>query len=597
MSAGPKTRQTLIMQTAAISDASPRPAALGQIDATMGDSASDAALSRLNQAIAELKALSVAPMLQDAVAAIRAGDSARASELAIQALQADERNGHGWHVLAIAREQCGDFKSSIQAYESALALLPDHGEVANDLGRLAFRMGMTALAVQLFRAYLETHPGCPQGSNNLACALRDLHDYQGAIDALTPAIQANPTVAMLWNTLATVLISRGDTAAAMPFLEEALRLEPDFAKARYTRSCARLEFGDIDGALQDSDLAIAHAQLDSERAMMRFARSQVLLVGGRVAEGWDAYEARFEDQFASALHMVIDRPRWTPGSDLAGRSLLLVGEQGLGDEVMFANYLPDLLQALGPKGRLSATIEDRLIPLFQRSFPGVAFSAHASYKLDGHHLRTTPGVDLAAIDLWAPLATPLRRFRPTVESFPERESFMTPDPARVAHWRAVLAELPGLKVGILWKSLKLDGARLREFSPFERWRGVLATPGVTFVNLQYGDCDAEIEQARALFGVNIWRPPGIDLKMDLDDLAALCVALDLVLGPANATSNIAGACGAPVWLISTPVAWPRLGTDRYPWYPKTRVFSTKAFGQWDGVMDEIAAALAEVAGR
>jgi hypothetical protein len=97
--------------------------------------------------------------------------------------------------------------------------------------------------------------------------------------------------------------------------------------------------------------------------------------------------------------------------------------------------------------------------------------------------------------------------------------------------------------------------------------------------------------------VNIWRPPGIDLKMDLDDLAALCVALDLVLGPANATSNIAGACGAPVWLISTPVAWPRLGTDRYPWYPKTRVFSTKAFGQWDGVMDEIAAALAEVAGR
>ena len=80
--------------------------------------------------------------------------------------------------------------------ESALALLPDHGEVANDLGRLAFRMGMAALAVQLFRAYLETHPGCPQGANNLACALRDLHDYQGAIDALTPAIQVNPTVAM-----------------------------------------------------------------------------------------------------------------------------------------------------------------------------------------------------------------------------------------------------------------------------------------------------------------------------------------------------------------------------------------------------------------
>jgi tetratricopeptide (TPR) repeat protein len=400
---------------------------------------------------------------------------------------------------------------------------------------------------------------------------------------------------MLWNTLATVLIARGDTASAMPFLEEALRLDPGFAKARYTRSSARLEFGDVDGALADVELAIEQVPLVSERSMMRFARSQILLVGGRVAEGWDAYESRFDDQFASALHMVIDRPRWTPESDLDGRSMLLIGEQGLGDEVMFANYLPDLLEALGPKGRLSVALEARLIPLFQRSFPGVAFSGHASFKLDGHHLRMAPGVDLAGIDLWAPLGSPLRRFRPTVASFPDHPAFMTPDPARVAHWRAVLAELPGRKVGILWKSLKLDGARLREFSPFERWRDVLATPGVTFVNLQYGECDAEIERAREAFGVNIWRPPGIDLKMDLDDLAALCMALDLVLGPANATSNIAGACGAPVWLISTPVAWPRLGTNRYPWYPATRVFSTKAFGQWDGVMEEIAAALGELA--
>jgi tetratricopeptide (TPR) repeat protein len=562
----------------------------------MGDSASEAALTRLNQAIADLKVLSVAPLLQDAVAAIRAGDSARASELAIQALQVDERNGHGWHVLAIAREQCGDFKSSISAYESALALLPEHTEIANDLGRLAFRMGMTALAAKLFTAYLDAHPACPQGANNLACALRDLHDYQRAIDVLTPVIQANPAVAMLWNTLATVLVARGDTASAMPFLEEALRLEPAFAKARYTRANARLEFGDAEGALADCDLAIANAELVSERSMMRFARSHILLVAGRIAEGWEAYEARFDDQFSAALHMVVDRPRWTPDSALAGKSLLLIGEQGLGDEIMFANTLPDIIEALGPHGRLSVALEPRLIPLFQRSFPGVAFSAHASFRLDGHHLRTAPGVDPATIDLWAPLASPLQRFRPTAETFPDHDGYLKPDPARVAHWRAILADLPGAKVGILWKSLKLDGARLREFSPFERWRGVLRAPGVTFVNLQYGDCDAELDQAREAFGVNIWRPPGIDLKMDLDDLAALCVALDLVLGPANATSNIAGACGAPVWLISTPVAWPRLGTDRYPWYPATRVFSTKAFGQWDGVMEEIAAALSDRVG-
>ncbi len=106
---------------------------------------------------------------------------------------------------------------------------------------------------------------------------------------------------------------------------------------------------------------------------------------------------------------------------------------------------------------------------------------------------------------------------------------------------------------------------------------MLNVPGVCFVNMQYGDCAEEIAEARARLGVEIWTPPGVDLKDDLDEVAALSCALDLLMGPANATSNIAAACGAPVWLISTPAAWPRLGTDRYPWYPTVRVFNPPGF--------------------
>jgi hypothetical protein len=119
----------------------------------------------------------------------------------------------------------------------------------------------------------------------------------------------------------------------------------------------------------------------------------------------------------------------------------------------------------------------------------------------------------------------------------------------------------------------------------------METPGVSIVNLQYGDCDAELAQARQAMGLDIWQPPGIDLKNDLDDVAALTCALDLIIAPANATSNIAAACGAPVWFISTPIGWPRLGAARYPWYPHTRLFIPERFGQWDGVMQEAAAAL------
>jgi tetratricopeptide (TPR) repeat protein len=566
-------------------------------DGEMGDSTSQDALKRLNQAVGELKALTIAPLLSRAVAAIGAEDAKTAANLAIEVLQHDERNGLAWHVLAIAREKAGDFRNSIAAYEAALALLPNHAEIANDLGRLAYRLGEKPLAAKLFLQYRTAKPDCPHGANNLACVLRDLHKYNAAIEVLQQAIMANQDNPNLWNTLGTVVDARGDAVDALAFFDEALRLDPDFAKARYNRGNARLQFGDFEGALADCEAAMTDAVGPSDLAMMQLARSTILLCSGRVGEGWDAYEARLDSLFSDATHFMCDKPRWTPQTDLAGKSMLLFGEQGLGDEVMFANYLPDLIAALGPEGRLTLALEPRLIPLFQRSFPTVRVGPHATYKLDGHTIRTAEFAEQGeAIDLWAPLASPLRRFRRSLAAFPDGASYLKPAPERVEHWRRQLAALPGRKVGVLWKSLKLDGARLREFSPFEQWRPVLETPGVSFVNLQYGDCAAELNQARTVMGLDIWSPPDIDLKNDLDDVAALTCALDLIVGPANATSNIAGACGAPVWFISTPIGWPRLGAARYPWYPDTRLFVPQRFGHWDEVMREAAAALRAWAG-
>ena len=191
----------------------------------------------------------------------------------------------------------------------------------------------------------------------------------------------------------------------------------------------------------------------------------------------------------------------------------------------------------------------------------------------------------------------MREFRRSLEAFPDHKGYLKPDPKRVAHWRKVLKTAPaGPKVGLLWKSATDKDARQRYFSPFSQWARVLKTPGISFINLQYGDCAAELAQAKEEFGVDIWTPPGIDLKKDLDDVAALCAAMDLVMGFANASFNLAASSGAPVWLISTPGSWPRLGTDHYPWYPQARVFVTPSYGDWDGVMAMMGDALADFAG-
>jgi tetratricopeptide (TPR) repeat protein len=563
------------------------------------DTRSQEAVDRLNSAVTELQALKIAPLLRRATAALAEEDAQGAAELALEALGLDERSGLAWHVLAIAREKAGDFKSAIQCYESALALSTDQAEIAGGLGRLAYRLDKKPLAAQLFALYHAARPDCLQGVNSLACVQRDLHDYSGAIETLRPAIVANPESALLWNTLGTVLAEQGDMATALTFFEEAVRFDPKHAHALYNRANARLDQGDLEGALKDCDAAIALAKAPGDLAMMRLARSTILLCSGRVGEGWDDYEARFDPYFSDLTHFAIDRPRWTPNSKLDGKSLLVVGEQGLGDEVMFANLLPDVVEALGPDGHLTLALEPRLVGLFQRSFPEATGGAHVTHKVDGHTIRQTPFVtDPKTIDLWTPIAAPLRRFRRTVDAYPARDRFLTADPKRVAYWRDTLAERPGLKVGILWKSLKLDGARLRYFSPFEQWRPVLETPGVSFVNLQYGECQAELDKARETLGIDIWQPSGIDLKNDLDDVASLCLALDLVLGPPNASSNIAAACGGNVWMIFTPGSWSLLGTTgQQPWYPRVRVFTPDRFNDWAPVMREVADALAETARR
>jgi cytochrome c-type biogenesis protein CcmH/NrfG len=499
-----------------------------------------------------------------------------------------------WHLLAICREKAGDFTAAMNCYEAALKLNPDDPDLANDIGRLAYQMGMPQLAEQLFRIVVAKKPGFVDGYNNLACALRDQMRHAEALAVLTPAVSAHPGHAMLWNTLGTVVNEQGEVENAVPFYAEALRLEPELAKARYNLANARLALGDVQGALEDSAAAFGPTASDSERAMMRFARATMLLAAGRVEEGWRAYAARLDESYADVAFYLIDRPGWTPEADLRGKTLLLIGEQGLGDEVLFANMLPEVIEALGPEGKLWLAVEPRLVGLFQRSFPAARVTRHATYRVDHRTVRAIPELtDPSEIDLWAPLASPLERFRTSVGAFPERRAFLHPDPERISHWRATLdAETTGRRVGLVWKSLKINSARSRFFSPFDAWAPVLRTPGTTMINLQYGDCAAELARARDELGVEIWSPPGINLKDDLEDVAALCCALDLVIGPANASTNLAAASGAPTWFICTPGAWPLLGTGRYPWYPSARCFTPRGFNRWEPVMAEIAMALA-----
>lgn len=565
-----------------------------------GDSASPEAIRKLSRQLANPK-LAVKTQrkalerLKAALMAVRAGDFELGAKRSLDALKMDETNGLAWHVLAICREKSGDLGQALLAYEAALKLLPNETDVAHDLGRLAQQMGYLDIAEKLLLKYLAADPGHVEATNNLACVLREQKRYGDAVETLRALLGVEPESPVLWNTLGTVLSDQGDMSTALTFFEEALRHDPAFAKARYNRANARQPLGDALGALEDIDAALPGAESPYERAMMTMARAMLLMSLGRIPEGFDAYEVRLDPHLPDAMRVVVNAPRWNPGTeDIRGKRLLIIGEQGIADEMVFGTCIADAIEAVGDGGKVYVAVEPRLIGLFQRAFPNAVVGGHKSVKLEGRITRYVPFIEEldGGVDAWTPMASLLAVYRPSIDAFPDRRGYLVPDPDKVAYWKGELEALgPGLKVGLHWKSLVLTGSRARYFSSFERWRPVLTTPGTVMVNLQCGDVSDDLAAAEAA-GVSIWTPP-IDLKDDLEDVAALSKALDLVIGPGIAGTNLAAAVGGTAWMITAPDDWHYLATDKYPFYPHLRFFRRDSFGDWEGAIDRIRAALDE----
>lgn len=535
-------------------------------------------------------------LLRRAVDADREKNFAEAAQLAREATAADPENGQAWRLAAVFQEKLGDYASALDAYERALSLSPDEAGLARDIARLASLLNLPALAERFLLRARRQDPASLEVVNDLAHAYCAQARFADAIEILRENLTENPGAALLWNTLGCVLFESGEAGQSLVFFDEAIRLQGDLHTAHFNRANARKAVADLAGALADCERAIAlGADSPAQDAMYRYARSLLLLNAGEIGPGWDAYAVRNEAAYPEYVHHTFAAPAWAPGEQIAGRRILVVGEQGLGDEVLFANVLADTAAEIGASGRMLIAVEPRLVSLFQRSFEGAEVVAYATRREGARTLRDAPGIPADAYDTWARIGDLLGVYRRNVDDFPKRPAgFLKADPRAVDRWRAVLSEIgPGPKVGVIWRSLVMTSQRQKFYPPLDLWGPVFGAPGVTFINLQIGDCEDELRAIAKAFGADIRALPGIDLRLDLDDLAALSQALDLVIGPATATTNLAAAVGAPTWFITGPDAWPRLGTEAFPWYPQVRAFAGERSYDWPKVMADIGAALRE----
>jgi hypothetical protein len=262
--------------------------------------------------------------------------------------------------------------------------------------------------------------------------------------------------------------------------------------------------------------------------------------------------------------------------------LLVYSEQGVGDEIFFASCMGDVLT----KARnCLVECDPRLVALYSRSFPNAEVIAST------RNTEHDSNVHLPSFDLQIPIGSLPRHFRRSLDSIPQRRRYLVPNPTLQEKWTERFAELgDGLKVGISWRGGKQEISRRRRSTRLDQWEAVLSRPGVSFVNLQYGDCVEELEELYRTSGVQIHDWNDADPLVDLDGFAAQISALDLVISIDNATVHMAGALGVDVWTLlpfSPDWRW-LLNRDDSPWYPSIRLFRQSRIGEWDDVFNAAA---------
>ena len=495
-------------------------------------------------------------------------------------------------IKAVRLQRDGDLAGAFKAYEEAVALAPQDPELLMALAELASQLEMTDVAVRLWAHLNMAGPAGPMAIEGYARALIAAARLTEAIDFLKTSLPAHASEPRLWTALGLALTYAGRAQEALTFFDEGIRLDPRLAAGVYNRGLALCDLGRLPDAETDFQAALKLARKGSERATIEFSLATLALARGDLPSGWSLYERRLSPDWPKSVAFQGAGRRLAPGDSLTGRSVLVLAEQGISDEIMFANVLPDLIDDIGPDGRLILAVEARLVGLFQRSFPAIEVCAHATPRVGTRPMRRTQAPVSGRVDLWTPLGSLAQRYRPAIANFPRRP-YLKPDPARVTHWRDWLGGgQPAF--GVTWRSGKIAGDRQRLAPSLQQWAALLQTPGAGFVDIQYGDSAPDLAILAQLSGVTVRRPPGLNVRDDLDDLAALCMALDGVVGIQNATTVLAGACGAAVTFVTGPGSWFQLGEDQAPWFADSRICTTNDFADWTPAITEAAARISRI---
>jgi tetratricopeptide (TPR) repeat protein len=469
----------------------------------------------------------------------------------------------GYNNLGLALREEGRVDEAILAMQRSVQCRPNYGKAHHNLGLALQDKGYLDAAIASYRRALQLIPDSVETLLSLGGALRETKKIDEALTVLAEAQRLKPDSADAYNSLGNTLMEYDQFAEAETAFREAIRL-PD-----PPNNLANLlgRIGRHTEALAEYAEAI---RLRPDFAEAHTNRSFIWLLLGNYAQGWQEYEWRWRCKKTPSVSS-FDRPVWD-GSDLAGRTILLQEEQGLGDTIQFIRYA-QLVKARG--GRVLVHCQAALIPLLA-GCPGI----------DGIVDKNSAP---PPFDVRVPLMSLPRLFGTELASIPGGVPYLAVNADHAAGWQDQLAAVRGFRIGITWQGNPMHpGDRFRSV-PLLRFAGLAALPGVALVSLQQGTGTEQVATLGGAFPLTVLQEPAGG-ERTLVDTAAIMKGLDLVITVDTAIAHLGGALGVPTWVpISFAPDW-RWLLDRAdsPWYPTIRLFRQEDFGQWAPVFERMA---------
>ena len=440
--------------------------------------------------------------------------------------------------LSLARRalERNDFADAEQRYREVLELEPANAVAIEYLGVVAMRLGRIGEAESLLRRALALDPQAPEFHNNLGLLLHSRGDFHGALECYDAAVSSDPRYAPAHNNRGLSLQELRRLDEAIASYRRATEFAPAFADAHWNLGLALLAADQYEEGLAEHEWRL---KSDKDRA-------------------WWAHRDLF--------------PTWQ-GEPIAGKRILILAEQGLGDQIQFARYATLLAQH------------------------GATVVIEAAREL-GELLQTVAGVTQVVprdgpyprCDLQIPLMSLPLRCATRPGNVPITGRYVQSDPARVARWEAQLGPRTRPRVGLAWVGNRNHVRDRMRSMPLSTLVPLLSNSRIDWISLQKGAGSEELDHLPPACAV---RDMGRHSET-MADLAALIDTLDLVITVDTSVAHVAGALGRPMLLLidfANDWRWHRAGADSR-WYDSARIVRQSAPGDWDGVAREIGALLA-----